>query len=209
MLEVLQKRLAIYYPDRYDRSLFRDAREDVSKFLRHGFKAAFDGSLDSETAVRYRCSREIGKYVDDVELTEEPAWPGGPHVTLRTQRWHEVQILKEISQQHIFRRPDVALVQRGQAQILRGLVELLTTWVDSKTDYHRLPKHLRDELDIAQALAERRIAEGFCTPSRQARGDPRRCIIDYICSFTDEYCASLFQTLSGTRLGRLGWRSFT
>lgn len=208
VFNALQNRLMRDYPDYFLEDDFENAVDNVSTLLGHHFHGVFGGSPDDEATVHRACSKRIGEYVGSVSLSLEPAWAGGPYVALPRPQWHAVQILKEITRHFIIRRPDLALEQRSQQLVLKQLVGMLQQWAQSKSDYGRLPARLRDELEIARLQGDGTSAIGARGPDHPRRGSEDRAIIDYICTLTDNYCVTLFQSLAGIKVARFGLRSF-
>ncbi len=200
----LSERLKLDYAAYYDDQLFEGQREWVAQRLRGFLAVEFVGSLAQEAIARTRLSKVIAELIAAVEICREPAWPGGPHVRLRQDAWHAVQILKEITRSFVIARSDIALLQRTQQKILEGLVVSLKEWKDSKRDFGRLPPRLREEIEIARAQEDGTTPIGYVDGARPGRGNEDRAILDYICSFTDNGCVSLYHTLTGYRTPRIG-----
>jgi dGTPase len=207
LLVKLRKRLKIDYPDYYSPELFDRAVKVVQKELKDSFAVKHEGGLATVGLARAAGSKLIGKYITSVQIKDTVFWEHGPYIALEPPQWHEVQLLKEITKNFVIKRPDMALLQRGQQAILRQLVQLLLEWKDSKSDFERLPRRLRDEITIAQEgdgrahpsqpyrdLLAIRGSSGF-TP----RGHANRCILDYLCTLTDGQCYALYYKLSGSR----------
>ena len=217
-LDRLATRLRRDYSGYFERPLLDQASADVHSFLRVGFAVSFDGSVDAIGRARAKISDEIGTMLGAIEIGADPAWEGGPHVYIRQDVWHRVQILKEVTRELVITRPDIAVLQRGQQALLRRLVGSLRQWVDSPRDRSRLPRRLRHELDVAAAQQEAlgsdvahqmgygRVGDGVGAGTRlyAPRGEPLRCLIDYVCGLTDGECVSLDARLSGTRAGSPG-----
>ncbi|MET9224377.1 dGTP triphosphohydrolase [Lentzea sp. NPDC003310] len=182
LLKRLQERLLIDYPDYFSADLFAKAVEVVKKELKDSFSAKNNGGLQTVGRARSAGSKLIGKYINAVEIREGVFWEHGPYIALRADAWHEVQLLKKITKNFVVKRPDIALLQRGQQQLLRELVRSLLRWKNSKADAKRLPRRLRDEIDM-------------CGPG----DNPNRCILDYICTLTDGQCYALYYKLTGSR----------
>jgi dGTPase len=101
-----------------------------------------------------------------------------------------VQILKFVQNRFVLARPDLALHQRGQARLLASLVEALLAWLTDPDEEERLPRRLRDLVE----LAETELPDG--TPDRlgRARG---RAVIDFVAGLTDNQAVGLMEALSG------------
>jgi dGTPase len=149
----------------------------------------FDGSLEAEAQVAAFSATWTRRLVESIEVTGQPAVRSG-HVLLAGAQWHEVQILKFIQNKFVLARPDLALHQRGQARLLASLVEALIAWLTDPDEEQRLPRRLRDLVELAEA----ELPDG--TPERidRARG---RAVIDFVAGLTDNQAVGLMDALSG------------
>jgi len=173
-----------------DDAAFAAAVELVRAELVDGLLARpFDGSLEAEAQVAAFSATWTRRLVESVELVGQPAVRSG-HVQLATAQWHEVQILKFVQNRFVLARPDLALHQRGQARLLASLVEALLAWLTDPDEEERLPRRLRDLVE----LAETELPDG--TPDRlgQARG---RAVIDFVAGLTDNQAVALMEALGG------------
>jgi dGTPase len=173
-----------------DDEAFADAVELVRAELVDGLLARpFDGSLEAEARVAAFSANWTRRLVESVELTGQPAVRSG-HAQLARAQWHEVQILKFVQNRFVLERPDLALHQRGQARLLASLVEALSAWLTDPDEEQRLPRRLRDLVELAEA----ELPPG--TPERlsRARG---RAVIDFVAGLTDSQAVGLMEALSG------------
>jgi len=189
------------YEDYFDSHQLEHAARIVIESLKT-LPKRFDGSFDDVAAVRETFSRLIGKYVGQVRLPHDyispaPLWRGGPFVALDVEAWHEVQILKLLTKSEVVARTDVAVLQRGQQELLKALIALLREWKDSKSDFKRIPRRLREQIDLIRQIADGQITPGTRRPSRPRRGAEERAILDYLCTLTDGQCGHLYRSLSG------------
>ena len=173
-----------------DDDAFAAAVEHVRAELVDGLLAeAFDGSLDAEAQVAAFSANWTRRLVESIEVTDAPAVRSG-HVLLAPAQWHEVQVLKFVQNRFVLARPDLALHQRGQARLLGSLVEALLAWLADPDESERLPRRIRDLVELAEA----ELPEG--TPDRiyRARG---RAVIDFVAALTDSQAVALMDALSG------------
>lgn len=130
------------------------------------------------------------------------------HLLLTRQAWHEVAVLKFVHQRFVLDRPDLALLQRGQAEVLTTLVEGLDAWLDDPEDAVRAPRRLTDFIrlatedyrELAATAPELLIGEdGRPTTSEAdlARLGRGRGIIDYVASLTDDRAVATATALGG------------
>lgn len=197
----LRERLKIDYPDYLDEEEFESAAAEVSKHLKMGMTWRHSSLAQVEARARGMGSDLIGHYINAIHVAREPLWHNGPHVGLQRPQWHEVQLWKEITRSYVIQRPDIALLQRGQQTILERLVEMLNKWVDG--DRTRLPPRLREEVEIAEGLQAGTLTSGYGKDAHAPRGEPKRAILDYICTLTDAQCTALYQKLSGMQVHRV------
>jgi dGTPase len=173
-----------------DDEAFAAAVEQVRAELVDGLLAApFDGSLEAEAQVAAFSATWTRRLVESIEVVEQPAVRSG-HVALAPAQWHEVQVLKFVQNRFVLARPDLALHQRGQARLLATLVEALLAWLTDPDEEERLPRRIRDLVELGEA----ELPDG--TPDRivQARG---RAVIDYVAALTDNQAVGLMEALSG------------
>ncbi|MFC7614569.1 deoxyguanosinetriphosphate triphosphohydrolase family protein [Actinokineospora soli] len=200
----LREQLSLDYPDFYDDALFAEAVSTTVEEL-ESFRPRFPQSrLLTLGLAGASASKLIGRYIEAVEVRDRQFWKGGPFVSLRRAEWHEVQLLKKITKDFVIKRPDMAVLQRGQQRVLKDLVVQLHDWAES--DFGRLPRYLREEMEVARG--EHRVSETRewrmltrtrCTHGFVDRGDENRCILDYLCTLTDGQCYALHRKLSGAR----------
>jgi dGTPase len=173
-----------------DDDAFAAAVELVRAELVDGLLAApFDGSLEAESQVAAFSATWTRRLVGAIEVVGQPAVRSG-HVALATAQWHEVQVLKFVQNRFVLARPDLALHQRGQARLLASLVEALIAWLTDPAEEERLPRRLRDLVELGEA----ELPDG--TPDRlsQARG---RAVVDFVAALTDNQAVGLMEALSG------------
>jgi dGTPase len=173
-----------------DDDAFAAAVEKVRAELVDGLLAApFDGSLEAEAQVAAFSATWTRRLVEAIEVVEQPAVRSG-HVALAPAQWHEVQVLKFVQNRFVLARPDLALHQRGQARLLASLVESLIAWLTDPDEEDRLPRRIRDLVELGEA----ELPDG--TPDRvsQARG---RAVIDFVAALTDNQAVGLMDALTG------------
>jgi len=173
-----------------DDDAFAAAVEQVRAELVDGLLAApFDGSLEAEAQVAAFSATWTRRLVESIQVVEQPAVRSG-HVTLAPAQWHEVQVLKFVQNRFVLARPDLALHQRGQARLLASLVEALIGWLTDPDEEDRLPRRIRDLVELGEA----ELPDG--TPDRvgQARG---RAVVDFVAALTDSQAVGLMDALSG------------
>ncbi|OZM72499.1 phosphodiesterase [Amycolatopsis antarctica] len=169
--------------------------------------AAFDGSTEAEQSTAAFSARWTRRLVDGVLVLPDPGVRSG-HVGLRPAQWHEVQVLKFVHRRFVLLRPDLALHQRGQANVVNGLVDALDGWLGDSEEASRLPRRLHDLVELAHteyaALAGQapellvgatgEEVSGADAVRGLARG---RAVIDFVASLTDRQAVSLLDALSG------------
>ncbi|WP_040808995.1 deoxyguanosinetriphosphate triphosphohydrolase family protein [Nocardia concava] len=206
-LELLRRRL--HHRDSWivDDDAFAAAVARVSAELVDGLLATpFDGSAEAEQTVGRFSAGWTTRLVSGITVVPDPPTRSG-HVMLGPAQWHEVQVLKFVHKQFVLLRPDLALHQRGQAQLITALVEALDHWLEDRYEAKRLPHRLQDLAERAEeeysALAATdlsvigladEIPRGMERIRKLARG---RAVIDFVASLTDGQAAALLDALSG------------
>ncbi|MBD3948154.1 deoxyguanosinetriphosphate triphosphohydrolase family protein [Nocardioides ganghwensis] len=140
--ERLRAKLAKEYAVRFDAEAFEDAVTSVGAHLLQ-LQSESVGTRRATANTRRFVSQLITDFVGAVQVQDQPTWDQPP-LMLENQHWHQVQLLKEITQQFVIQRPDLAVIQRGQQALLRGLLDDLVTWCEDAKDKRRLPGVLRE-----------------------------------------------------------------
>ena len=212
-LELLRRRLHDKDGWLYDDDAFAVAVGRVATDLVDGLLAVpFDGSIAAERAIGLFTTSWIEHLQRSVIVLSHPPRRAG-HVALERQAWHEVAVLKFVHQRFVLDRPDLAMFQRGQAQLLSGLVAGLDAWLADPLDRARAPRRLLDLVDLATAgyrelrtqrpellvgpTGERADSDDDLVRLGRGRG-----ILDYVASMTDDRAARAAATLRGSA-GRL------
>ncbi len=167
----------------------------------------FDSSIAAERAIGEFTTSWIAHLRESVTAEAHPHVRAG-HVLLNRQAWHEVAVLKFVHQHFVLDRPDLALMQRGQARLLGSLVGDLESWLADPLDAGRAPRRLLDLVRLAtddyHDLAA--VAPGLITgPTGEqltSAEDLRRLgrgrgIIDYVASMTDDRALATAAALAG------------
>ncbi|MGO1972782.1 MAG: deoxyguanosinetriphosphate triphosphohydrolase family protein [Propionibacteriaceae bacterium] len=182
---------------------FADAVTRISdEFVDAVLAVPYDGSMAADRAISGFTSHWIDHFVSSVHLDPDPPVRSA-YVALSPQAWHEVSVLKFLHQYFILDRPDLAMLQRGQSQVLTRMVDALDAWLSDRTDAARAPRRLLDLIECAD-LGYRKVAAerpelldaqaGEEQLARMARG---RGIVDFVASLTDEQAVRFSARLSG------------
>jgi dGTPase len=150
--------------------------------------SGFDGSTGQIGILKRWASSRIGDYVQAVDLVKEPKWQGGGNLLLRQDEWHEVQVYKELTREFVVQRVELAVVQVAQQALLRRLVDLMLEWRKKETSLSRLPKTLREYMEMVDG------------GDNEAGDNGDRAVIDFVCRLTDDQCTALYQALAGLSL---------
>ncbi len=210
-LERLRRQLAAKDSWIFEEVAFFDAVLKVGdEFVDGVLTAPYDGSMASDRAISGFTSRWIDHFVTSVHLNEEPHVRSA-HVGLSAQAWHEVSVLKFVHQHFILDRPDLAMLQRGQSEVLVRLVNAFDAWLSDRTDAARAPRRLIDLVNSGtlgyQQIADEQpeLLDAKTSETELMRMGRGRGIIDFVGSLTDEQ-ASAFATRLGGDAGLL-WSS--
>lgn len=203
-LERLRRRLRGKDGWFFDEEAFGDAVLLVGDEFVDGVLAEpYDGSMTADRAITGFTSRWIDHLIGSVALTPDPHVRSS-YVSLTTDAWHEVSILKFVHQYFILDRPDLAMFQRGQAEIISQLVSGFDHWLSDRLDAGRAPRRLIDLVNAAD-IGYARVAEeqpflldGRTSETELARMGRGRGIVDFVSSLTDEQAVSFAATLAGT-----------
>jgi dGTPase len=202
-LERLRRRLLGKDRWVFDEETFADAVLTVGDEFVDGVLAVpYDGSMASDRAVSAFTSRWINHLITSVRLTPEPNVRSS-YVSLSSEAWHEVSVLKFVHQYFILGRPDLAMFQRGQAQTVEHLVAGFDAWLSDRADANRAPRRLADLVNAATYGYDRVAAEhpewldGHTSEADVARMGRGRGIVDFVSSLTDEQAVSFAARLSG------------
>ncbi len=207
-LELLRRRLHDKDGWMVDDEAFAVAVGRVGTDLVDGLLAVpFDSSLAAERLVGEFTRSWISHLQDSVLVSSDPP-PRAGHVSLDRQAWHEVAVLKFVHQRFVLDRPDLAMFQRGQGQVMAALVADLDAWLADPIDAGRAPRRLLDLVDLA-TTGYRQLArtnpELLMSTTGSAAGSPAelvrwgrgRGIVDYVASLTDDRAATSATTLAG------------
>lgn len=208
-LELLRRRLADRDAWIFDDDVFATAVSRVGDELVDGLLAVpFDSSVAAERAVGLFTDSWIKHLQDSVVATAHPPVRAA-HLMLNRQAWHEVTVLKFVHQRFVLDRPDLALLQRGQARLLQQLVDGLDAWLDDPYDSARTPRRLLDLVRLAtdayrtlaaespHVLTHASVGGAAITPEQVAMLGRGRGILDYVASLTDDRAVATAAALSG------------
>lgn len=185
-----------------DREAFRAAVLQVSSELADELLATpYDGGIASERAVSDFTRRWIERLRSSIVVERRPQLRGG-HVRLDRRAWHEVAVLKFVHAHFVLERPELALVQRGQARVLESLVLGYEAWLTDPEDALRAPRGLLEWVDEATeqlfALRAERpeLVLGDSSDAGLVRQGRARAILDFVSSFTDQQAVSSFAAMT-------------
>ena len=207
-LELLRRRLHAKDGWMVDDEAFAVAVGRVGTDLVDGLLAVpFDSSLAAERLVGEFTRSWISHLQDSVLVSMDPP-PRAGHVSLDRQAWHEVAVLKFVHQRFVLDRPDLAMFQRGQGQVMAALVGDLDSWLADPVDAGRAPRRLLDLVELATdsyhqlaavdpALLVTSTGEPGGSPDDLIRWGRGRGVIDYVASLTDDRAATSATTLAG------------
>ena len=165
--------------------------------------APHDGSMIADRAISGFTSRWIDHLISSVQPTPDPPVRSG-YVCMSSPAWHEVQVLKFVNQYFILDRPDLAMFQRGQEQMLEHLVTAFDLWLSDRPDAGRAPRRLVDLVNAA-TFGYERMAETHpewldarTSDVELARMGRGRGIIDFVSGLTDAQAVAFSTRLAGT-----------
>lgn len=202
-LETLRRRLARRDDWIFDDEAFLDAVLRVGEEFVEGVLALpYDGSMAGDRSLSGFTSVWIDDLVESVRLVPDPPVRGSS-VALSPDAWHRVQVLKFIHQHFVLHRPDLALMQRGQASVVRQVVEAFDAWLTDDLDRRRAPRRL---LDLVATATEgyARVAhehpewlDDQASSTDVVRMGRGRGIIDFVAGLTDHQAEATASRLRG------------
>ncbi len=146
-LETLRRRMAakdgwIYNDDDFAAAVRAIGGEE---FVSGGvLTVPYDGSMAAHRSISRFTGSWIDRFSSAVVLTGQllgrtPPMRAPPLVTVRPAQWHEMQVLKFIHQYFVLHRPDLAMLQRGQAHTISQLVRVFDEWLADRMDAVKAP----------------------------------------------------------------------
>lgn len=207
-LELLRRRLAAKDGWIFDDEVFAVAVGRISTDLVDGLLGVpFDSSLAAERSINMFTESWITHLRASVTVLDDPPIRSG-YLTLDRQAWHEVAVLKFVHQRFVLDRADLAMFQRGQAEVLTSLVGDLESWLTDPMDGARAPRRLLDLVALATD-GYRRLAREHPERLIGPTGEPAistddvlrlgrgRGIVDYVASLTDDRAVASASSLAG------------
>ncbi len=203
-LERLRRRLHTRDDWMFDEQRFAAAVGIVGDQFVDGVLAApYDGSMVADRAISGFTSQWIDHLISSVSPSPDPHARSG-YVCMSSPAWHEVQVLKFVNQYFILDRPDLAMFQRGQEQIVEQLMTAFVAWLGDRADAGRAPRRLVDLVQAA-TFGYERVAnthpewlDAKTSDSDLARMGRGRGIIDFVSSLTDQQAGAFAGRLAGT-----------
>lgn len=182
ILDAKATQLEKSYPTRFNRETMRTAATEILDRFYTALTDHFGGTREEAVTAQTMVSDAITEFLRRIVVAERPSW-ARPLVSLSSEDWHAVEILKALTRYCVINRPNLAAVQRGQESLLWRLLESVATWADS--DSARLPSTLRGYIDIAQQA-------GYGDDDARKRG-----VLDYVSALSDLQAMELARVLSG------------
>jgi dGTPase len=202
-LERLRRRLQSRDGWAFDEDVFATAVRTVGEEFVDGVLATpYDGSMAADRAISGFTSRWIDHLISSVGTNPQPAVRSS-YVSMDSQAWHEVSVLKFVNQYFILDRPDLAMFQRGQEQTVEHLVLAFDDWLSDRVDASRAPRRLLDLVNAATIGYDAVAREhpewlgGNVSDAELARMGRGRGIVDFVSSLTDAQTIAFGARLSG------------
>jgi dGTPase len=182
-----KKKPSVFKLASYAQSLMKIADELAAEF-----KGPFDGTTLLSASVKQFFSSRIKDILRSLRVSTQST-AERPFVFIEGTQWHDVEVLKHISQERVIGSPIVGLQERSQLAALAALLDGLEAWVTSVKRLGCLPQPL---------------AGYVANLTQRDRGSPqlRRAICDYVCSFTDDECVQLANHMTGADIPLLSRR---
>jgi dGTPase len=165
-------------PDRYS--------EAAERFFSDGpvstINLPFGGRTDERVTLRQLGSRLIGLYISALEL-RDAADGDGVELVVDDAVVDQVKVLKQLTWFYVINRPSLAVIQRGQTQIIETLFNMYRSAV-SAGEAHLLPP-----------LFAERVEEVKGSVSKE------RVVIDLIAGMTESSAAEIYRQRTGVTQG--------
>jgi dGTPase len=171
----LSSRLKALDPNFSQENYERAIKERVH-FVIFSLSPDFEGSGREFAEARSLFAGQADHFLRGIKCIEDD---GQAKLGIDPIQWYTLQILKELTREHVISRPDLALIQLGQRRMLTDIVDQLLTW--SEKDFRRLPIVLRKDL----------------WPEEKSEHAEARAIIDYVSGLTDAQAVLVHRGLTG------------
>ncbi|MFI5822638.1 deoxyguanosinetriphosphate triphosphohydrolase family protein [Streptomyces rishiriensis] len=114
---------------------------------------------------------------------------------------YQVEVIKELTFFYVIRRPSLAMVQRGQKEIVARLFDDLMDMFARHRNGTRNPDHPVPTLldDIYDGMERHEKVSGFTRSHGERRA---RAVCDYICALTEDQALNLYERLSGSSVSQ-------
>jgi dGTPase len=171
--------LATRHPERSDQ--LADAADRLFTRLL-SINTRYEGRAEERVNLRTLASALITRYINAVELTDAA---GEVEFRIDDQVDEEVAVLKDLSWCYVIERPALAILQRGQREVIRGLFNCYAEAVET------------GDLRIFPAAYRERIDQAATEPAKT------RAIVDLIAGLTEQAALEIYQRVRGMRTGSL------
>lgn len=172
-------------PEGMDETYLRGAFDALINTI--PLRNSYNATRSERMRLRYMSSALIGDFVRAAQLRSDR---GYPYIFIEKQRRGEIFMLKQLTWHYVIKNPALATQQEGQRAIVRALFE---KFFEAATSVARRNLDLFPT-SVREVLPNNPSADSAC-------GEVTRVIIDFISSLTEEQAVSLFQRVSGSRLG--------
>ena len=143
----------------------------------------FSGRTEERASLRELSSQLIGAYVSAPQLRD--LGPSRVALEIDDEIVEQVVVLKRLTWFYVIDRPSLAVIQRGQKQIITALFQMYSNAVT------------KDELHVLPPLYAERVEASASGASRE------RVVIDLIASMTEESATEIYRQRAGVSSGSL------
>lgn len=168
------------------------ALHDVSNFL---MQLGDPDQQDYSMNLRLLLKEFVSRFFGAIELSEKPPYAGGPAVSLESEAWHQMQVLKSITRHYLVSRPRMGTMQRAQTRAIATLMDGLAEWVAAAPEEYSVPPTLMALLarsDVSLPVVR--------TKARKLGPAYYRAFADYACTMSDSEALMRSQWLAGTEV---------
>ena len=141
-------------PERY-----AEAAENLFSGFVSSIRLPFSGKTEERVNLRQLGSTLIGRYVDSLNLRDSDE---GDRIIVEIpdEVYDQIKVLKQLTWFYVIERPSLAVMQRGQEQVIDTLYTLYHDAIDGG-DLHVFPPVFQERIELAksEAIAERVVID--------------------------------------------------
>jgi dGTPase len=162
-------KLAKFNESQFDKEEYERAVLRVVGLL-NTINSPFSTQLKRDDQLSGELSLKIAEFFSGIVITQHES----PAVSLETQLWHEMQVMKQVTKRYVIGTGRMGQLQRAQHKVVERLFMGVEDWLKSSDD-SALPEPLVHFLTLA----------GADSTTTTLTSEHYRAIADYVCSMSD------------------------